>query len=287
MRKAFTLIELLVVIAIIAILAAILFPVFAQAKAAAKKTASLSNCKQIGTAMFMYSASNNDGFAPGDSWGGKRTDAGFTFGNGLWWRPWGLLLASYIKNDDLLQDPLATRYNNTDPTFKSLYMGVNPAWGYNKTWLDPSFFTNGQWVHQTKSQGTLAQPANTVMFTGKFSQPEGTIAEGSVTYYGTWSFTTSGYVDPPICSPIPQYCFADWGTASGFWDGIVKNVYENGAFTGGVAPRANDGAIVVFADGHASRMAMGRLADGTNWNKTRTAASMAMVDESRYIWDDK
>ncbi|RYD72127.1 MAG: prepilin-type N-terminal cleavage/methylation domain-containing protein, partial [Verrucomicrobiaceae bacterium] len=54
-RNAFTLIELLVVIAIIAILAAILFPVFAQAKAAAKKTADLSNQKQIATANLMYS----------------------------------------------------------------------------------------------------------------------------------------------------------------------------------------------------------------------------------------
>src|SRR5678816_3817185 len=54
MRRGFTLIELLVVIAIIAILAAILFPVFAQAKAAAKKTACLSNNKQIGIALYMY-----------------------------------------------------------------------------------------------------------------------------------------------------------------------------------------------------------------------------------------
>ena len=54
MKRAFTLIELLVVIAIIAILAAILFPVFAQAKAAAKTTVALSNLKQIGTCNVLY-----------------------------------------------------------------------------------------------------------------------------------------------------------------------------------------------------------------------------------------
>jgi len=59
-RKAFTLIELLVVIAIIAILAAILFPVFAQAKLAAKKTSDLSNVKQIMTSVMMYSNDADD-----------------------------------------------------------------------------------------------------------------------------------------------------------------------------------------------------------------------------------
>jgi prepilin-type N-terminal cleavage/methylation domain-containing protein len=54
LKTAFTLIELLVVIAIIAILAAILFPVFAQAKAAAKKTVCLSNDNQIGIALMLY-----------------------------------------------------------------------------------------------------------------------------------------------------------------------------------------------------------------------------------------
>jgi prepilin-type N-terminal cleavage/methylation domain-containing protein/prepilin-type processing-associated H-X9-DG protein len=58
--RAFTLIELLVVIAIIAILAAILFPVFAQAKAAAKKSQSLSNVRQIGTSMHLYMADYDD-----------------------------------------------------------------------------------------------------------------------------------------------------------------------------------------------------------------------------------
>lgn len=62
MRKAFTLIELLVVIAIIAILAAILFPVFAQAKLTAKRTKGLSQAKQIGTAAQIYLSDNDDTF---------------------------------------------------------------------------------------------------------------------------------------------------------------------------------------------------------------------------------
>ncbi|QYK53366.1 MAG: prepilin-type N-terminal cleavage/methylation domain-containing protein [Fimbriimonadaceae bacterium] len=59
-KSAFTLIELLVVIAIIAILAAILFPVFAQAKVAAKKTQSISNVKQLGTSAQIYLADYDD-----------------------------------------------------------------------------------------------------------------------------------------------------------------------------------------------------------------------------------
>lgn len=64
MKKAFTLIELLVVIAIIAILAAILFPVFAQAKLAAKKTQGLSQAKQIGTGLQLYMGDSDDILPP-------------------------------------------------------------------------------------------------------------------------------------------------------------------------------------------------------------------------------
>lgn len=64
MKRAFTLIELLVVIAIIAILAAILFPVFAQAKEAAKSTSCLSNTKQIAISELLYSNDYDDSIIP-------------------------------------------------------------------------------------------------------------------------------------------------------------------------------------------------------------------------------
>ncbi len=76
MKKAFTLIELLVVIAIIAILAAILFPVFAQAKLAAKKTNALSEVKQIGLGTLVYMNDSDDHTVP--NWYSRRSDGAYT-----------------------------------------------------------------------------------------------------------------------------------------------------------------------------------------------------------------
>jgi len=90
-NRAFTLIELLVVIAIIAILAAILFPVFAQAKNAAKRSACLSNVKQIALGFMMY-ASDYDDTAPFNRVVENGAD---------WWTPrmknWKDLTLPYIK----------------------------------------------------------------------------------------------------------------------------------------------------------------------------------------------
>jgi len=78
-KRGFTLIELLVVIAIIAILAAILFPVFAQAKVAAKKAASISNLKQLNTATQIYLGDSDDHF-PLQC--GRKSDGKWAWG---WW----------------------------------------------------------------------------------------------------------------------------------------------------------------------------------------------------------
>ena len=110
-RKAFTLIELLVVIAIIAILAAILFPVFAQAREKARQTACLSNGKQLGTALMMY-VQDNDERMPGCLPGiGPSGQSALQPINGATYNPdWSVIpfdsqLGPYAKNDDIFACP--------------------------------------------------------------------------------------------------------------------------------------------------------------------------------------
>ncbi len=97
-NRAFTLIELLVVIAIIAILAAILFPVFAQAKEAAKDSANLSNTKQTGLAILMYSTDYDDIFPLA-----QRYEPSYTALFGL--ATWQTEVQPYMKNWGILQHP--------------------------------------------------------------------------------------------------------------------------------------------------------------------------------------
>jgi prepilin-type N-terminal cleavage/methylation domain-containing protein/prepilin-type processing-associated H-X9-DG protein len=95
MRRGFTLIELLVVIAIIAILAAILFPVFAKAREKARQSSCMSNLKQIGLAMLSYQQDYDE-----------RT-AGRTYGDWCWTD----LVQPYIKNTQIMVCP-SNRFRN-------------------------------------------------------------------------------------------------------------------------------------------------------------------------------
>jgi len=97
-RKAFTLIELLVVIAIIAILAAILFPVFAQAKRAAKGSVAISGAKQMGLAQLMYTNDYDDQFSPVVEYLPPSSNDWAAF-------PWEYLQQPYMKSWGILLDP--------------------------------------------------------------------------------------------------------------------------------------------------------------------------------------
>lgn len=108
-RRAFTLIELLVVIAIIAILAAILFPVFAQAKEAAKKTQCLSGQKQIGVGLYLYVQDFDDSLPmanyPPTYVGPPFTAFAWHAGAGVAELNWADLLLPYMKNVDVFKCP--------------------------------------------------------------------------------------------------------------------------------------------------------------------------------------
>lgn len=119
MKRAFTLIELLVVIAIIAVLAAILFPVFAQAKAAAKNTSCVSNARQIGMAVKLYLGDHDDTMPifyaynsqpPSGQPGHKGTE---------------LLLLPYCKSQDIFRSPL----DNGGPYVGTDVPGALTYWG--------------------------------------------------------------------------------------------------------------------------------------------------------------
>src|SRR5436853_6621267 len=91
-RRGFTLIELLVVIAIIGILAAILFPVFAQARAKARAISCISNLKQLGTAAMMYGQDYDESTIP--SWLAYKPDND-------WKGLWAFTIEPYTKNRNI------------------------------------------------------------------------------------------------------------------------------------------------------------------------------------------
>jgi len=116
-RRGFTLIELLVVIAIIALLAAILFPVFAQAREKARQTQCLSNLRQIGLGVLQY-AQDSDEMVVHTELGGDRDDAHEYY--------WGDMLAPYLKNTQILACPDALH----PLAFKPAPLTYTQQWSY-------------------------------------------------------------------------------------------------------------------------------------------------------------
>ena len=146
MRKAFTLIELLVVIAIIAILAAILFPVFAQAREKARATACLSNQRQIGVAMMMY-LQDNDETSPHTH---HDLEAPETIAD-LY--PWYQALQPYIKNGGIFRCPSM----NDTPTLFPYPVTLNDWKTYRTDYLINGFFAH------SGALATFSTPAEQIM----------------------------------------------------------------------------------------------------------------------------
>ena len=146
--RAFTLIELLVVIAIIAILAAILFPVFAQAREAARKASCVSNLKQIGSSVMMYTQDYDENTTPAFLY--------YTNGNAdlVWWPD---LVRPYVKNEQVYLCPSvpSTRLTSHLCTNWRRPVGMAPA-------SVCSDYTIPDWLSRGVSLSRVEEPASTV-----------------------------------------------------------------------------------------------------------------------------
>jgi len=187
LKRAFTLIELLVVIAIIAILAAILFPVFAQAKLAAKKTADLSNIKQIGTALAIYMNDADDLYPAMVS---ENVTTGINQ-HPVWSS--SDVLGPYVKNTQIFLSPTGTNGNVTLPAgtlpnnvtsvaprsymangLEDTYVASNGANLFGPTFTGSGGGVFGYWsdngsglvvAQQSRSQTALDAPSEIVVLT--------------------------------------------------------------------------------------------------------------------------
>jgi prepilin-type N-terminal cleavage/methylation domain-containing protein/prepilin-type processing-associated H-X9-DG protein len=163
-RRGFTLIELLVVIAIIAILAAILFPVFAKAREKARQTSCLNNIKQLSLGMIMYAQDYDETFTSigyaNDLWYDASLGA-FNSNNqanpsaGQNYHGWATVILPYIKNTQIY----------LCPSWSSSVYGV--AYGLPTHTPNAAGTALTNFFAVSQSMGAFQQPASTIMMSEK------------------------------------------------------------------------------------------------------------------------
>ena len=308
--SGFTLIELLVVIAIIAILAAILFPVFAQAKQAAKKTQAISEFKQAGLAVAMYT---------GDYDGGHMlSDSGSIGGPGWGYGPPDTVPAQqmypYVKNDAINIDPLdplqgvdnRVNANGSDNGWSKPYTadqtrysnGVRSNIGYNYEFFSPWRYvrSTGYVGSASTQESQVGNPANTLMWgTSIWDRDSGGNPRGG----GNWVIETPCWKDAngAWLQPMAQY-------ASGTGDGSLEyygSGWDNSATSwlvyGGMwpfynqkpypgVPQLKDGFVIMgFADSHVQAKPVQYAAQGCSVYGAGGYQQGKVTDKDKFIWD--
>ncbi len=315
-KKAFTLIELLVVIAIIAILAAILFPVFQGVRENARRTTCQSAEKQLSLAVIQYTQDSDELMVPAINCvnGHTLNDAPFC-GTDL--QSWVVAVNPYIKVQingtntiwtcpDLEIDVNGIRSNPTAYQISEFQYFV--GYGMNKDYLQPdadcspSATIDG--VHspwgKPANLASIDSPAQTVLLAE--TKPE--------TYTSApYPFNVASYINAPasgVNSPAPEpngvtmhACSNGNGTNTGpafnnpndGWGqdseydtapiGIPNS--STNMFDG----RHRGGGDVAFCDGHVKWLRTGDLAAGTNWYPGINQADVKITDLSKYLWSLK
>ena len=212
-RTAFTLIELLVVIAIIAILASILFPVFAQAKASAKAVSCMSNQRNLGLAMHLYLQDYDDTF----------TLAAYVDGGGM---PihWHDILEPYTKNKEVWLCP-----GSSVPRTDESTGNITTHFGYNASYLTNLETDFSNVFEQTAvAMSSVQSPTDTVLF----STSKSSVA-------GSWCGQDGKYILAPSdanidCWGRPDLTFSQKATI--FWVDGHSGRRAMGQFYDGQSP---------------------------------------------------
>lgn len=269
-KLAFTLIELLVVIAIIAILASILFPVFARAKATAKKASDLSNLKQHLIAIQMYAADYDDVCVP------TMTSSATFFVNYDWTTDysWPQLVMPYEKSWPIHHnpaDPQATDQaalgnwgfaQNTTGRQREFAIGMSTSYGMNYMAWAPMDNPNAKWTGTSLTGG---QPAECIMLANSIWDKAG---PRSPIGGGNWFIEA------------PHYAFSRTQWWFGGWQlGNPASWLQYG----GVFDFHNEATNVGFGDSHAKTMKIPALLSGVIVNANLTIGGV--YDQNLYLWD--
>jgi len=239
-KRGFTLIELLVVIAIIAILAAILFPVFAQAREQARTTSCLSNNKQLGTGMMMYLQDYDENF-PSWNWnffcgggnnGAPRDSGAF----------WTMAIYPYVKNAALYKCPDDTLVQYDSWAGCSDDAGSHDMFTKNSNYVSYGF---GEiYGNQPKYAGYSA-PSHCLMFADSATQLV------SIAPVGWWNSNINSIVARAAFGNDTSWnIFTEGGTWSESWTATdFRSHFSDAALNN--ATRHHGGSNITFADGHA------------------------------------
>ena len=243
-RKGFTLIELLVVIAIIAILAAILFPVFQKVRENARRSQCLSNEKQLALAILMYNQDADESYPMGNSiWDASGNGTNNTAGN------WAVSILPYIKSNGVFACPDDTLGNTVDPTaswegLRISYVAnglqnISSNDGHNCLGL----MCQGP-ANQTVTQAGVNSPSSVIMLAEAHSADLQKTGGGNYTAGFNNIITGIPYF---ISLAPPNQCGVSNNSAG------TCGAYPNGV-DGAVSAHHNGLANFAFADGHVKSM---------------------------------